>query len=243
MSTAVAEKPATKPKPPPKDTRKPPTVTFEIERNDWCAILSDAAIFGSRDPSLPMLTCVRVRIGTDGKITADATDRFTMGRRTFHLNEEFPASVEVLVPIDEVTAIAKIHGAARRGNKNPLSVTVVGGLPLVVGKPWAAQGGTITISSGGGRQRKVVSTHPGIASGYVDIDALIDAAMGVEPEPLQIAAFRPEYIARFSKVSRRNGESMRVTLTKPHKPMIVTIGDHFVGMVMPMNIRSSEAKS
>jgi DNA polymerase III sliding clamp (beta) subunit (PCNA family) len=213
-------------------------VTFEIERNDWCEILADAAIFAGHDDTLPMLTCVRLQVGVGGQIVAAATDRFTLGRRTYQLDAKLPVAAEVLIPVREIEAMAKIHARSRhRGVPNPLTVTVTGSLPYVAER-WDATGGSVRIASGFGGHREVVSTHPGMVLGhaYVDIDALIDKTVKAEAATPSAVGFRPEYVARFNRVSRFRGESMQLRLTSPDKPMIVTIGDHFVGLVMSVRI-------
>lgn len=241
MSTAVAEKPATKPKP---DRRKAPLASFEIERNDWCEILSDAALFASRDVTLPMLECVHLTVGTHGRVVATATDRFTLGRRVYQLDAKIPAPVEVMVPVREVAAMTKIHAApARRGVSIPPQVTVTGKLPYVAEHRWGATGGSITVSSGVTGERSVTSTHPCMPVGFVDADRLFEEEAGREAGVAPPVAFNPEYLARFARVSRRRGESMHVRLTTNARPMRITIGEHFTGLVMPVRMPAAEAQS
>lgn len=247
MTAAVAERPArsalkTPPKPKP-DRREAPVVEFEIERNDWCEILSDAAIFAGRDDTLPMLTCVRLQIGVGGQIVAAATNQFTLGRRTYQLETKPTSAVEVLMPVTEVDAMAKIHTARRRGVRNPLRIVVTGKLPYDKDSR-SSEGGSVRVSSGGGDWREVVSTHRCMAIEFVDIDALLDSEMKREPGLPSLIGFNPEFVALFSKVSRRRGESMHVRLSTPSRPMLVTIGEHFTGLVMPARIpESAEARS
>lgn len=242
MSTAVAEraaKAAPKPKP---DRRKAPVAEFEIPRNDWIEMLSDAAIFAGTDDTLPMLTCVRLQLGVGGQIVAAATDRFTLGRRTYQLEGvKFPHAIEVLVSVTEITAMAKIHGKTRRGIPNLINVTVTGRLPHDTENKWTSTAGSVRVSSGWSGHREVVSTHPGMDLQYVDVDALIDGTLKAEPTSSPVVGFRPEYVARFARVSKWRGESMRMRLIAPDRPMLVTIGDHFTGLVMSVRLSAVSA--
>ncbi len=229
MSTAAAERPAkAAPKPKP-DRRKAPVAEFEIPRDDWIEIVSDAALFADRSGYFPTIEAVKLRVSADGQIVASASDRFTLGIRRYSLpsNVTFGAEVLVLLPVDEVTAMGRLHARARRGNINMLTITIRGALPGEdVNHP--LHPGEITVRSEV-QGRTVSSTHPGVEAEPIDFEGFAEPADG----EASIVALNPEYLARFGKVSRDRGESMRIRFAAKDKPVTVKIGDHFTGAIMP----------
>ncbi len=89
--------------------------------------VAQVAIAAGRDDTLPMLTGVRMEIGTE-KLTLVATDRFRLAMREFewHSGGDVPADTAVLVPARTLAEAAKTLGTS--GNTVEISLASGDGL-------------------------------------------------------------------------------------------------------------------
>lgn len=232
MTTATKNRPSTEPV---VDDRLAPRVQFQIPRDDWCEILSDAAIFASRDAYTLALNAVKINVDMSGQITVSASDRFTLGIRRYQLGGPCGDNVQILLPLAEVAFIAKIHARTRRGVPNKLTVTIDGYLPLAADLPMRA--GHLGIESRV-NSRQITSWHTGMEAAPVPFEKFASP----EPSEQSLIGFNPAYLARFAKVSRRAGESLHLTLGGPRRPTTVKIGEHFTGAIMPVRLPDDETE-
>ncbi len=88
--------------------------------------VAQVAIAAGRDDTLPMLTGVRMEIGTE-KLTLVATDRFRLAMREFewHSGGDVPVDTAVLVPARTLAEAAKTLGTS--GNTVEISLASGGG--------------------------------------------------------------------------------------------------------------------
>jgi DNA polymerase III sliding clamp (beta) subunit (PCNA family) len=77
--------------------------------------------------------------------------------------------------------------------------------------------------------------EPGTGS-YPDVRKLIDESSEKAPETIPAVHFNPAYLARVMRVlaGRANGEPVRLSFTTPKKPVIVSHGESFRAVVMPV---------
>jgi DNA polymerase III sliding clamp (beta) subunit (PCNA family) len=210
-----------------------PKVSFRIRRDDFVLALTEGALCAGSDWTLPMLTGVHVVIDPKGLITAESTDRFTLCRRTFHLDVndtenafafDGAAAVGLVLPKSDLTRIAQMHTASPRGQApRTLNVTVAGRTEDSIG--------SITIESGGGYDAHVLSTHKGIDVEYINAQGILDSAV---PTAQAGAMVNPEYLPRFAKVKHSRTRGAQIKFCGPGKPVRIEIGDQFVGLIMPM---------
>jgi len=92
----------------------------------------------------------------------------------------------------------------------------------------------ITVKSGGGYDALVTSSHRGLDVAFPNIDKYL--ADGVPATTEGGMTVKPEYLARFAKVSQRDRyrAAMRVLFCGKGKPIRVEIGGQFIGLVSPM---------
>lgn len=214
----------------------PAVVSFTVRRDDFLAVLNDAALFASSDPGFPAVTCVRVTVTAEGQIRAVATDRFTLGRRDYVLDIASPDTgwsylgvgpVEILLPKAEVKRIGTLHVRGARGHlPRMLEVTLA---------TLASEERRVTVRSGGDYDARVTSEHRGLDAEFPSVEKfLADAVPTADEAGLTV---NPEFLARFAKVSQqsRYHAAMRVQFCGGNRNggMIrVEIGSQFVGLAM-----------
>jgi hypothetical protein len=185
--------------------------------------LRDAVLFAGLDDTLPSL--VGVWLDWDGTtLTAYASDRFYIGRTTFRnvtVNEAGEGWRRFLPALNAgiITAALK-PVVAEQVDRN---VRVV-----------------VSDTSVAVKTAELTLTTP-LNSTLQDfgVAALLDKFLTAEPVPGGSAALDPKRLARFSKVSRDYDDPTRLRIAGPHDPVVVQIGDHFDGLIMPVRLGES----
>jgi hypothetical protein len=212
-------------------------VSFQIHRNDFVSVLNDAAIFASRDGSLPMICQIGLTITRTGLITASATDRFMLGRRSYQLpisggGEHETAwafdadgdSVKFRMPLADAARVGALHAKPPRGSQGLLDVEIASANKVT----------RLSIKSGGTKSdAEVTSVHTDSGMELPDLDKMIAAS--VPDESMVGASIDPLRLAVLAKVSRPTPSTpIRVRFCGASKPVRLEIGDRFVGLIMPM---------
>jgi hypothetical protein len=197
----------------------PPVVKLFIHRNDWFQVFADVEPFVSEDRILPVLNTFQVSVnGSTLKVAG--TDRFAMARRVYDLPNMDATQLSVLMPLDEVKAMRRIHAPAPRGIPNIIDVTITAD--------------AITITSNKGN---ITSRHPtSSALGFPDVDSFLpDDPKTVATEQIM---WDPGFMAKFAKVKRLRDTRMRVRFAGPARAIRIDIGDYFSGALMPVRFES-----
>lgn len=198
-------------------------------------VLNDAVTFASRDETLPMVNIVHVEFTDAGFMLAVATDRFRLGVSKVDLgvNGSSPTASFNLAVRDVNTLIKLAKTAKPKTAKRDKQSRFV----------WinSAPTGTVTFKFSDGASLDVVP-----------VDVEFPKWRQLFPEsgtqvPRDATAFTAEYLASFAKVD--GGASQRIVMynhdshhgynsetRKNQRPTTFTIGDNFVGLLMPVKL-------
>lgn len=179
---------------------------------------------------MPMLSAVRIE-ARDGVFTATATDRYVLGHARCTAEEstepeEYGTLPAVSIPVDGVKRII----AALRGQRDYY---------VCFGHVAAEdddEAGEVTLH--GDMGKLTVPTEPGEFPRFV---SLFPAEYRVELAGE--AGYNPAFMARFGKVKADKGTPMRIVhAVSPTKPIVIEIGDAFVGLIMPVRAPEGETR-
>lgn len=176
----------------------------------------------ARTGDLPVLNTVLVE--TRGEyVTATATDRFRLGICRIKLGTDDepvvpPMGFRALIGLRELRTILAFFKSDRYSNPSlklkqeteSLTVSQAGAFDGVLGAE-------LTIELARGEYPTIVSV-------------LRDALALTEPQTEQ--SFNAAFLADF-KHAIRHGESLTVRMGRGRTPAVVTVGEHFVGAIMP----------
>lgn len=181
-----------------------PTTPF-IPSGDLARILSDAALFADKDDDFPILN--RVHLESDGsRLIAFATNRFALGVAAANYVSGAGPVFTGAISLNHAKALLRIA-------KRPANVWI------------DATGDVITFAFGSGER---VSIPRQIGGGELPPwrsllqDAEWSGAVGMDMGRLSV----------FAKLT--DAHQAQIKLTAARKPVLVTIGDRFIGCVMPV---------
>lgn len=209
-------------------------MSLTITTADFTGLLGDVIPFAFPDDDLPILNAVN--LAWDGEqLHAQATDHRRIAWSSWHPDDEPDTDVQgdlfhqpgsgddpwqVLVPLDDAVHLVKTYKlAAKEAVRVPVTLDV--GL------------GRLTV------ERDRDSGHPAITT-------VIESRPGEYPNPRAILsgfdavnpvdglAFTAKLLADFAKVRPRGPLQMK--FTGEGKPVLVTIGERFVGAIQPIRL-------
>jgi hypothetical protein len=199
-------------------------MTVTIPAADLVRIINDVLPFAARDDSLPMITAVYLETA-DGKLTATATDRYTMGHSRADCAGSLPKSGALIRYSDAVLITRLFKPARKRGSTVPqVSLTLESAVKEADPVLRVATADTLGVVHELGIG---LSTVGAPFPKYQDIFAKIEL-----PEQNSPIAFNQHYLARFAKVAGQWGEPLRFFPGSPVSASIVEIGEDFVGLIM-----------
>jgi hypothetical protein len=185
--------------------------------------IHDALLFAGTDDSLPILNGVWLK--WDGaKLTATASDRYYIGRSTFPatVNED-GAAWQRFLPADRARVIL---GAL----KPYADIAIL--LRITVAR------GSIAMAN----EELTLTVPLGADTNDFGILDKLDHLLTAQPVPDGgSAAFSADRLARFAKVSREYEEPTRLRIAGATDPVVVQVGDHFDGLIMPVKINGTFA--
>ncbi|TDO18165.1 hypothetical protein EV580_1349 [Mycobacterium sp. BK086] len=177
--------------------------------------MEDAALFASRDTTLPMINAIHLE-STSTRIIAVATDRFVLGSAAAHyLEGASGAEFSVSLTLNQAKLVAAVAKACRA---SMLYATVVNRETQVTFE--FATGESLTLP-------KQLEEHT-----FPEWRKIVEERAADIEGSVQVIGFDPKLIARFAKV--KNARQMAIKLSSPNKGALVSIGDQFVGVVMPV---------
>ena len=178
--------------------------------------LKTVMVFAGNDDTVPVLTAVRLESDPLTGLTLTATDRYTAGRVTLFYAG---APIDVLIGRREITAALPILKGMISGkgqNVASVAIEVGGGMVRFVG----LDGSSVTVFTMEGEHPKVTHLFPTEDKPSLNTPVALD----------------PAYLARFAKVTRAAREPMRLWFHGARSPVLVKIGENFVGLIMPVRI-------
>lgn len=190
---------------------------------DLARIITDAAIFSSRDTGLPMINSVQLESSTK-HLVAVGTDRFTMGSAVADWSGEGETFTAAL-GLPQAQLVAKVA----KSTKAAFTDVMITAADTTVSFQFAS-GEALTLP-------KVAGTFD-----FPDWRKLMeqcrDNASGTE-----MMAYNPAYLTKFARVTDARRGRMSFTFRGPTKPAMVSVGLQFVGIIMPIRLGADDAGS
>jgi hypothetical protein len=205
---------------------------FELHR-----VLSDAAVFAGHDETMSSINVVHVEY-TGTHMLAVATDQFRLGVSKADLcgdGEDLPVATFNLA-LRDVVQLIKLSKTSKRDTRSRF-VQVSSVLP-----PSNEYGtGTVTFKFSDGASLDVTPQD----TEFPKWRQLFPKTGSQKPR--DTTAFTAEYLASFGKVN--GGDSQRLVMYshddvhgRGQRPTTFTIGDNFVGLLMPVKLADDEQR-
>lgn len=204
-------------------------VTLEVRAREFYQLLSEAVPFAGTDDTLPMLTGICLTSeGND--LIAVATDRYTLGVSRITLSEPVGLFDQRLLPVKSIARIKGIFPVPRGGE-------------LFLRLTFTDEG--LVIEQAGTLDQALPSTRfsvKWIDAKFPQWRSLLHGKTPVRENPQNVqAGFNPSYMARFAR-AKQGSEAMVINAPeKVNAPWIVSLGEHFVGLLMPVRIDTVQA--
>lgn len=185
-------------------------VEIDVKMGDFEAGLRAVVPHAGKDATLPMLMAVNLQ-SVDGSFVAAATQRYTLG--VYRFNAEAPEGFGFLVARDDAVRLQKL---AKDSVKVGVPVRLrVDGDMLTAAFP----GSSVTVHRADGS----FPAWPSLLSG---------AVAASKPGEGSFHAYNPSMLALFKAIDKR--DYVRLYPSALNKPTLVTIGDQFAGIIMPI---------
>lgn len=209
-----------------------------IKADALFTVLTVASTFAGSDKTLPMLTAVRLDF-TESQVTGAGTDRFVLGvQRADYSGEAFSA----LITTDDVKTIARVAKTATRDRGwREAEIEIQREKSWPAGADYRDPAAAVERADG-----RVVSVSFRFNSGEAITVQTLDSefpkykqlipadviAMG--DDIATVKGFNASYLAKFAKVP--GSYQMKLIVGKDTRPSVVSIGDDFIGLIMPVRL-------
>lgn len=193
-----------------------PSLPGTVLASELARIIDDAAIFAGRDSTLPMLNAIRFE-STAENLLAVSTDRFVMGASIANYHQAGGTEFDITLKLSQAQMVAKIAKSTKAAFTD-VTLTVTD------------ENVTFDFTSGESL------TVPNLAGSleFPDWRKFITSRTEDAEGSTKVIGFNPVYLAKFSRVT--NARQLTMKTTGPDKPMLVSIGDSFIGLVMPVRL-------
>lgn len=196
-------------------------MTVQLMTTELVRILKDAALFASSDNTLPIINAVHLT-ARDGGLMAFATDRFALGAAKAPVEES--GALGVALTLKQVKTVLQLANSCKQAF-SLVSLKVAGG------KFHAA------FSSG-----ESISLPVELDEGPLLPWLTLLTASTTDDSPASAMAINPQLLARFARVTGAPAQ-MRLWFFGARSAIRVSIGDDFVGLVMPIRMPDESAES
>lgn len=194
-------------------------MTIKLQTNEFIRVVKEAAIFARSAPDIPMINAVHLEArGAD--LIAVATDRFVLGVSRTELDE--PGEFLAALTSRQVRLIAQVAGAGRQC----FSTVAIDADEKQVRVAFSS-GETLTLPAEVER-----GAH---RSWFKLLESMPDG------DPSKAMDVDPRLLAKFAQLQGKRSARMRMYFSGHQKPIRVTVGDSFVGMVMPVRMPDDES--
>lgn len=172
--------------------------------------------------TLPILECVHLEVRA-GHLTATATDRYTAAISRVKLGgEDAPAEWSAALHHSHIKGLLAMFKPARHDMADS-TVTLTH-----TGDAIRAEGGGVLFSSASVEYRLSLGEYPNVSS-------IFEERLTAKPEA-EPFAINAKLLAKFAVAVGNLGDPLEVRSTSRNRPTIVTVGDRFLGAIMPMRI-------
>lgn len=209
-----------------KKTPAPAAMSVTLTDAELRVLLAPVVPFASNDDRLPVLTAVSLNV-RGGYLVAAATDRFRMAMQRVRLAAGVPDGFAALVDIAFVKKLLAAFKPVR--GRDPLEVTLT------------VEDDTIWATAGGGFGFDLADIRIGsrlILGQFPTVETLVTRDLAEQPTA-DVFGLNPSFLAAFKTAADVHGEP--VIVVRPGvgagKPVMVQVGDDFLGLLMPRKSR------
>lgn len=190
-------------------------MTITLQTNELVRILKEAALFARTEPDIPVISAVHVE-ARGGNLVAVATDRFVLGASKTELDE--PGQFLAVLSLRQVKTITQLAGAG----KQCFSTVAIDADDKQV---------RVAFSSGETLTLPAEVTERGAHTKWLE---LLESAP--DSGPSKAMHINPQLLAKFARLQGGRSSRMSMHFFGHAKPIRVTVGDDFVGLVMPVRM-------
>lgn len=178
------------------------------------------------DGMMPTLSCIQFR-SYKGVVTAGATDRFTIGIAR-EVIEDVEPGFSARVSVTDLRTILSVFRPSRR--VNPVITLTVD-----------SENGRLVVEESGGLSGLLAASFAFKLNDF-DVPSLEGLVKKWEApdKPVERFALNPSLLAKFAH-AQRHGEPLLIESGGPNKPCVVSVGDYFIGLIMPVRDLGSTA--
>ncbi|OYN76846.1 hypothetical protein [Mycolicibacterium sphagni] len=181
-------------------------------------VIDDAALFASRDTSLPMINAIRLE-STAKQLIAVATDRFTLGASMASYNDGDGPEFEATLKLGQAQLVARIAKSCREAfNSVAIKLT----------------SGKLSFAFTSGEALTLPMLHSEVD--FPDWRKLVTPT--ADDTPTKVIGYDPALLARFSRV--HGASRIAIKFSGPTKPAMVSAGTQFIGAIMPVRLGSDD---
>lgn len=189
-------------------------MSIKLQTNELVRILKEAALFASSSPDIPVINAVHVE-ARGGELVAVATDRFTLGASKTELDE--PGEFLAALSLRQVKTITQLAGSG----KQCFSTVAIDADDKQVRVAFSS-GETLTLPA---------EVERGAHTAWLK---LLESAPDCDPS--KAMDINPQLVAKFARLQGSRASRMRMHFFGHAKPIRVSVGDSFVGLVMPIRM-------
>lgn len=197
------------------------TATWNATPQDVERVIAAVLPHASEDRYLPVINNVRVELDGD-QFLAVATDRYSVGICRARLTDwmEDAEPVEKIVANLRLDDVKRLFAFLRPQRKDTAT--------------WHLTGETLTVRFGDATGLTLRTVD---AEGFPNWRAIVGPLLEREPEPGTQMGFTPRIVDHFQKTAKVLGDlQMAWRFVGPLKPVIIQIGEDFLGFLMPCRI-------
>lgn len=189
-------------------------MTIQLQTNELVRILKEAALFAAANGEIPVINAVHVE-ARGRELVAVATDRFTLGASKTELDE--PGQFLAALSLRQVKTITQLAGAGKQCFSN----VAINADDKTVRVAFSS-GETLTLPT---------EVERGAHHAWLK---LLDSVPDTEPS--KAMDVNPQLVAKFARLQGSRASRMRMHFFGHAKPIRVSVGDSFVGLVMPVRM-------
>ncbi|AOT25802.1 DNA polymerase III sliding clamp [Mycobacterium phage Tortellini] len=189
-------------------------MTIKLQTNELVRILKEAALFAQTAPDIPVINAVHME-ARGRELIAIGTDRFTLGASKTELDE--PGEFLAALSLRQVKTITQLAGSG----KQCFSTVAVDADDKQVRVAFSS-GETLTLPA---------EVERGPHTAWLK---LLDSVP--ESGPSKAMDVNPQLLAKFARLQGSRASRMRLHFFGHTKPIKVSVGDSFVGLVMPIRM-------
>lgn len=191
-------------------------MSVQLMTNELVRVLKDATLFAHGDNNIPIINAVHLELRGE-ELIAVGTDRFVLGASKTEVEEDSAGPFVAALSLRQVKTIVQLAGSC----KQAFSKVALDATDKEIRVAFTS-GETLTIPA---------ELETGAHRNWLK---LLESTP--DNDPSKAMDLNPQLLAKFARVSGGRSARMRLHFFGYAKPIRVSIGDGFVGLVMPVRM-------